>query len=29
VSVYVIGAAVVSVICALALSETYRVDIDH
>jgi MHS family shikimate/dehydroshikimate transporter-like MFS transporter len=29
VSVYVIGAAVVSVICALALTETYRIDIDY
>jgi MHS family shikimate/dehydroshikimate transporter-like MFS transporter len=29
VSVYVIGAAVVSVICALALKETYRIDIDY
>lgn len=29
VSVYVIGAAVISVLCALALKETHRVDIDY
>jgi MHS family shikimate/dehydroshikimate transporter-like MFS transporter len=29
VSVYVLGAAVISVICALALKETHRIDINH